>query len=536
MSEKTVLLIDDSATIRRLVDNELSAAGYRVLLAATAEEGLHKAGHERPDLIILDHQLPGTTGFEVCKQLLANPDTAKIPVVGSSTLRKKAYSEYLNCDNVVDMLPKPYTPEVLIATVENAINTAAMVVQSQSQGSAVPEVIDELGEADLSGSFNCLGLREVIDVLNNGGKSGALEIQTDRFRIGIFLDQGRIQAVTSSGIDPSEVAKYMPESLSELAPVIKFTVSGRRGSEVNGLVELLDNKVLDPRLLRKLLRLQAAVLLRFAFTARLKSFRFDSGDLAPTLYRKLPLDISLLALLVEGALVCRADELPPADPHQGFVRQAIRGQNLDRAGLSSRHMNLLSALAEPVSGAQVAQRMGWPDDEVRRVLHGFEMAELVERRKIVDTTRVFAVAADADTHARLAALLTSCSDQFSGKLVRDWLALSLLLRRQKPQVLVSEIHDAGSRTQLEKLLRDPARPLADVRLIGVRNPAASQAADKNAEFAFDAVLTTECGEAQWRSVLSGQPAATPGGNRPRTLVPAATEVSAAPELTATPAE
>jgi DNA-binding response OmpR family regulator len=67
MSQKTVLLIDDSATIRRLVDNELSRAGYRVLLAATAEEGLSKAQQDTPDLIILDHQLPGTTGFEVCK-------------------------------------------------------------------------------------------------------------------------------------------------------------------------------------------------------------------------------------------------------------------------------------------------------------------------------------------------------------------------------------------------------------------------------------------------------------------------------------
>ena len=194
MSEKKVLLIDDSATIRRLVDSELSAAGYFVMLAPTAEEGIEKAASEQPDLIILDHQLPGTTGYEVCCKLLANPVTAGIPIVASSTLRKKAYSEYVDCDNVVDMLPKPYKPEVLVATVENAMDTAAMIVKSQSDGSAVPEVIDEQGEADLSGSFGCFGLREVIDLINNGSKTGLLEVVTADFRVYIFSDRGRIQA------------------------------------------------------------------------------------------------------------------------------------------------------------------------------------------------------------------------------------------------------------------------------------------------------------------------------------------------------
>ena len=136
MNEKNVLIIDDSATIRRLVDKELTAAGYRVLLAPTAEEGLEIALNEKPDLIILDHQLPGTTGYEVACKLLENPITAVLPVVASSTLRKKAYTEYVDCDNVVDMMPKPYTPEVLVATVENAIETGAMIVGSQNTGSA----------------------------------------------------------------------------------------------------------------------------------------------------------------------------------------------------------------------------------------------------------------------------------------------------------------------------------------------------------------------------------------------------------------
>ena len=98
----------------------------------------------------------------------------------SSTLRKKAYVEYADCDNVVDMLPKPYTEDLLRTTVENAIETAAMIVESQSKGSAVPEIIGETADADMAGKFNVFGLREVVDFLNNGSKQGVLEVEAER--------------------------------------------------------------------------------------------------------------------------------------------------------------------------------------------------------------------------------------------------------------------------------------------------------------------------------------------------------------------
>ena len=466
MSEKTVLVIDDSATIRRFVDNELSSAGYRVALAGTAEEGMAKAAGENPDLIILDHQLPGTTGYEVCCQLLADPELAKIPVVASSTLRKKAYAEYVDCDNVVDMLPKPYQPEVLIATVGNAIETAAMVVESQSHGSAVPEVIDELGESDLAGTFGCFGLRELLDLLNNGEKSGVLEVETSRCRVLVHVDRGRVQAVTGTGINPDEIQKYMPDSLSELGPVLKFTLTGRRGTEVDGLVDLLDTKVLDPRLLRKLLRVQAAMLLRICFKEELKSFRFDRTRTLSPLYQKLPLDSSLLALLVEGALACERSEIPELQTGCGFSRRAIRGQNLDRAGLSSRHMKLMNVLDEVVSAEELAVQLGWEFDEVVRVLHGFELAELVEQKPTASAVKVAVVSGNQELNQRLAIFFSQHSNECQGKLVRDWSAAELLLKRMDPHVLLIEVSNENSLLQLEALRKDLDQ-IASIRVLGV---------------------------------------------------------------------
>ena len=67
MSTFTILVIDDSATIRKMVDSHLSQEGYRVMLAQNGELGIEMARSSRRVLILLDHQLPGTTGLEGCR-------------------------------------------------------------------------------------------------------------------------------------------------------------------------------------------------------------------------------------------------------------------------------------------------------------------------------------------------------------------------------------------------------------------------------------------------------------------------------------
>lgn len=477
MSEKTVLTIDDSTTIRRLCDKELSAAGYRVLVSETAEDGVAKAIAERPDLIILDHQLPGKSGYEVAVELLMQPETATIPVVASSTLRKKAYVEYVDCDNVVDMLPKPYTPEALIATVENAINTGVMVVNSQASGSAVPEVIDPIGDSELSGSLDCFRLREILDLLNHGKRKGMLTVEKSDCRVNIYIDRGRIQAVTAQGLDPEVVANLMPESLAELAPVVKLTVAGRGGSEIAGLLGLLDSNVMDPRLLKKVLRIQAAILIRQCFAVEGGSFRFEKAAEAPGLFQKLPLESSLLSLVVEGSLTGDYSDLPEIEPGDGYVRKAIRGQILDRAGLSNRHMKLLNSVSEPTGVAEIAAKLGWAEEEVVRVARGFELAELIEVVSIAGKTRVFGVLSDSEQATKVREFYRETLTEVLGKIVRDAEGLKLLMRRTRPDVLLLQVDE-----ETQTLLEECAELLEDVRVIGIGTAEGDSTHEKIARF------------------------------------------------------
>lgn len=436
MSQTTILIIDDSATIRRLADSHLSQSGYRVVLAPTAEEGLRLADEIRPDLILLDHQLPGTTGKDVCHQLLAHAELRLIPIVVSSTLRKKAYAEYTELSNVVDLLPKPYAPELLKTTVANALDTGKLIVESQSSGTAVPEVIQAMQDTALAGSCTHFSAREMLDFLNNSCKTGVLEVESEKSRVWFFLDGGRIQAVSATGVDSSEIAQALPESLRDLAPLLNFTVGGRFCSEVDGLVQLLDKKVLDPRLLRKLLRHQAAVLTRRCFDSTLREFRFEPDVTVPPIFKRLPLDISLVALLVDGALACPAEQLPEDSAETFYSRRAIRGQNLDRAGLSAQHMKIVGLLNEPQSSDSVAERLHIEADEARRVLHGLCLAELVQAD--VNQRRQTLVVLDTDQAMaqQLRERFEAGAGEYSAKVVRDRLALQLLLRRSLPDVLV----------------------------------------------------------------------------------------------------
>jgi len=76
-----VLVVEDNAVNLELVAALLEEEGYQVLSTTAAEAGLALALREQPDLILMDVQLPGMTGYEVTRRLKADPATAAIPVI-----------------------------------------------------------------------------------------------------------------------------------------------------------------------------------------------------------------------------------------------------------------------------------------------------------------------------------------------------------------------------------------------------------------------------------------------------------------------
>jgi CheY-like chemotaxis protein len=80
-SQKTILIVDDQPFFVTLQQNLLKQQGYRVLAATNGAEGLARAKQYKPDLILLDIEMPGMDGFAVCEKLKQDEELKQIPVI-----------------------------------------------------------------------------------------------------------------------------------------------------------------------------------------------------------------------------------------------------------------------------------------------------------------------------------------------------------------------------------------------------------------------------------------------------------------------
>lgn len=115
---KRILVIEDQEDNRQIVRDLMTASGYELIEATTGEEGLEAAARERPDLILMDIQLPGIDGYEVTRRVKADPQLRQIPIIAVTSYAlsgddKKAFAA--GCDAYVT---KPYSPRLLLAKIE----------------------------------------------------------------------------------------------------------------------------------------------------------------------------------------------------------------------------------------------------------------------------------------------------------------------------------------------------------------------------------------------------------------------------------
>ena len=131
---KTVLVIDDEAELIRLLDYNLTRAGYLALGAKDGPAGLALARKHSPDLVILDVMMPGMDGWEVCKALRQDPSTAWVPIL-MLTSKAEESDRVLGLElGADDYVAKPFGVRELLARVK------ALLRRSES-ASAPPEVL-----------------------------------------------------------------------------------------------------------------------------------------------------------------------------------------------------------------------------------------------------------------------------------------------------------------------------------------------------------------------------------------------------------
>jgi two-component system, OmpR family, alkaline phosphatase synthesis response regulator PhoP len=119
----TILIVEDDAQIRRVVEGYLQQTGYRVLTAADGVTGLALAQQAKPHLLVLDLMLPGLDGLEVTRRLRASPDPVLAAIyIIMLTARVEETERVVGLElGADDYVPKPFSPRELVARVRAAL-------------------------------------------------------------------------------------------------------------------------------------------------------------------------------------------------------------------------------------------------------------------------------------------------------------------------------------------------------------------------------------------------------------------------------
>jgi twitching motility two-component system response regulator PilG len=118
LTDKVILVVDDSPTVRKIVKVTLTKMGYRVVMAEDGLEALTKIEDEKPDLILLDIIMPHLDGYQLCSLIKKKPHYKHIPVVmlsGKDGFFDKVRGRLAGSTGYIT---KPFQPDVLTETVE----------------------------------------------------------------------------------------------------------------------------------------------------------------------------------------------------------------------------------------------------------------------------------------------------------------------------------------------------------------------------------------------------------------------------------
>ena len=118
---KRVLVVEDTEDNRQIIRDLLTSAGYEMIEAVNGEQGVAMAAEHRPDLILMDIQLPVLDGYEATRRIKTNPALRHIPIIAVTSYALSGDEEKTReagCDAYV---AKPFSPRLLLAKVREFI-------------------------------------------------------------------------------------------------------------------------------------------------------------------------------------------------------------------------------------------------------------------------------------------------------------------------------------------------------------------------------------------------------------------------------
>jgi DNA-binding response OmpR family regulator len=322
MADESVLVVDDSPTILKLVQLVLTKAGYRVAAASSGEAGLVAAHEDPPSLILLDYLMPEMNGDDVCRAMSGDTVLANVPVVVMSAREDEVGERFARMPNVVDQMTKPFSSEALLAVISHTLEKQARKRGADPTRPATPAlglhalptdgvtVPDEAVTAALAGDLGIISIADVLTLLQDQAQTGTLTLSQPEARLAVFLRNGRIDFATARGV-PEEflLGRFLVESGQLPAATLAEVIDERK--ETGGTPPLLGGDLVARGLvtkpgLRKAMSQQTAALVYEGLRWGSGRFVFQAEAELPEPAREAALALPVDALIMEG--LRRVDE------------------------------------------------------------------------------------------------------------------------------------------------------------------------------------------------------------------------------------
>lgn len=118
---KTILTVDDSASIRQMVTFTLKGAGYEVIEAVDGVDGLAKMGNADIGMVITDLNMPNLDGIGFIKKVRANPKTKFLPIIMLTTESQAGKKQEGKAAGATGWIVKPFKPDQLLGVVKKVM-------------------------------------------------------------------------------------------------------------------------------------------------------------------------------------------------------------------------------------------------------------------------------------------------------------------------------------------------------------------------------------------------------------------------------
>jgi class 3 adenylate cyclase/CheY-like chemotaxis protein len=221
-----ILVVDDTPQNVKLLADLLGVKGYIVSTAADGEEGLAKVASEKPDLVLLDVMMPGLSGYDVCRRMRDNPDTALLPVVLVTALDPKQERVKGMEAGADDFLSKPIQQAELFARVKSLLRVKALQDEVKRQADELRDfnarleqrVSEQVAQLERLGRLKNFFSPQVAEAIVAGGGEELLKPHRREVPV-VFTDLRGFTAFTDEA-EPEEVMEMLNGYHAEMGRLI----------------------------------------------------------------------------------------------------------------------------------------------------------------------------------------------------------------------------------------------------------------------------------------------------------------------------